>query len=1473
MSEHYDEKDLQRALSQDRNAEVELNDRHESTDGESLAYIATERDIEKLGPRSEERKVLRRLTTTTSTAESSSHDADIKEEAMQQMPWHHRINPLKRRKAPPVPEQRTVSREYGASFISLMTFQWMNPVMTVGYLRPLELGDVWLVNPDRSSDALTPKLVASFKRRVAAGERYPLISAMHETFKAEFWFGGVCNLASSIFQVMSPFATRYLIQFANEAYYAQRRGTSAPNIGKGIGIVIGITFMQVCQSFGTNQFIYHGMMVGGQARAVLINAIFDKAMKISGRAKAGGRAIGNEQTSNGIDVEVLKVEKKNLFERMASKRGGSPKNTPNGGEGVAGDGTGWSNGKIVNLMSVDTYRVDQASGMFHMIWTSPIMVIITLIVLCINIGYSALSGYALLVVGMPLLTKSIKSLFVRRRKINKITDQRVSLTQEILSAVRFVKFFGWEGSFLERLKELRRREIRAIQVLLAIRNAINAVSMALPVFASMLAFITYSLTDHTLDPARIFSSLALFNSLRMPLNLLPLVIGQVTDAYASLGRIQEFLLSEEQKEEIVWDGSMRAAIEMQNASFTWERNSSHDKEQVGNFQTEEQIKDAKDAHKREKKAEKISKKHGKTNSLSDDSSSENAQLEPFKLHDLDFAVGRSELLAVIGTVGSGKSSLLAALAGDMRKTSGKVKMGTNRAFCPQYAWIQNSTLKENILFGKPYKSKWYNQVVDACALRPDLDMLPAGDKTEIGERGITVSGGQKQRLNIARAIYFDADIILMDDPLSAVDAHVGRHIMDEAICGIMKGKCRILATHQLHVLNRCDRIIWMNDGRIESIDTFDNLMNTNEAFQQLMATTAQEEAIEENEKPDDQDKVEDGKKTTERTKKRAAGVLMQQEERAVRSISWGVYGAYIKASGSILTGPLILIFLVLANCANIATSLWLSYWTSNRFGLPSGAYIGIYAGLGVLQSLLMYTFATMLSNGGTNASKVMLQRAMTRVLRAPMSFFDTTPLGRITNRFSKDIDSMDNNLTDAFRMYLITLTMIISVFALIIAFFPFFGIALVPLLLIFLFAASYYRASAREMKRHESVLRSSVFARFSEAISGTASIRAYGMQDYFAARIRDSIDTMDSAYFLTFANQRWLAVRLDSVGNLLVFTTGILVVTSRFNVSPSIAGLVLSYILAIVQIIQFTVRQLAEVENNMNATERVHYYGTQLDEEAPAYLKKVPDSWPQSGEIVFENVQMRYRAGLPLVLQGLDFKVNHGERIGIVGRTGAGKSSIMSALFRLTELSGGSIKIDDIDIATVGLQDLRSRLAIIPQDPTLFRGTIRSNLDPFNEHSDLELWAALRKADLIGDEQEASQGLDANGKNTGRIHLDSTVEEEGLNFSLGQRQLMALARALVRDSRIIVCDEATSSVDFETDQKIQKTMASGFKGKTLLCIAHRLKTIIQYDRICVMDVGKIAELDEPIKLYERGGIFRSMCDRSGIRRDDFFAEE
>ncbi|KAK3327224.1 P-loop containing nucleoside triphosphate hydrolase protein [Cercophora scortea] len=1366
-------------------------------------------------------------------------------------PWYKQPNPLRWGKTPPVPKERKPSPEYKASFFSALFFQWMAPLMQTGYKRQLETNDIYEINPARAVEPLTDTMRASFKRRVANGEKNPLLWAMHETFFREFWIGGLCQLSSSILQVLSPFTLRYLIQFATDAYIASIRGLPAPHIGAGLGLVFGVTAMQILQSLGTNHFIYRGMLIGGMVRASLISLIYEKSMVISGRAKAGGAEL-LEGSAAGADVKQDK-----------DKPG--KKDAPPNQAGVSGDGIGWGNGRI-NLMSVDTYRIDQASGLFHIIWTAPLSCIITLALLLVNLTYSALAGFALLVIGMPALTVAIKSLFRRRKQINKITDQRVSLTQEILQSVRFVKYFGWESSFLKRLGEIRSQEITAIQVLLSLRNAIMSISLSLPIFASMLAFITYSLSHHDLAPAQVFSSLALFNGLRMPLNMLPMVIGQVTDAWSSISRIQEFLLTEEREDEGTFDPEATNAVEMHDASFTWERTPTQDEEGTvggGGAAKAKPVKGQKDA--------------SKGTSLPTDSSGEDAntlveEREPFKLQNLNFEIGRNELVAVIGTVGSGKTSLLAALAGDMRRTSGEVILGASRAFCPQYAWIQNTTVKDNILFGKEFDKGWYGDVIKACALQPDLDMLPHSDLTEIGERGITISGGQKQRLNIARAIYFDADIVLMDDPLSAVDAHVGRHIFDNAILGLMKDKCRILATHQLWVLNRCDRVMWMEGGKIQAIDTFDNLMRDSEGFRQLMETTAVEEK-----KEADHTALVPGD-TGASKKKKKGKALMQAEERAVASVPWSVYAAYVRASGSMFNAVIILVLLVVSQGANIATSLWLSYWTSDKFGYSMGTYIGVYAGLGAVQALLMFGFMVALSIFGTTSSKTMLGNAITRVLRAPMSFFDTTPLGRITNRFSRDVDVMDNNLTDAMRMYFFSVGSIIAVFALIISFFYYFAIALVPLFLVFLFATSYYRSSAREVKRFESVLRSSLFAKFGEGLSGIATIRAYGLKDRFIEDLRRSIDDMDAAYFLTYSNQRWLSVRLDMIGNCLVFTTGILVVTSRFSVSPSIGGLVLSYILGIVQMIQFTVRQLAEVENGMNAVERLQYYGSELEEEAPLKTIEVRKSWPEKGEIIFNDVQMRYRAGLPLVLQGLNMHVRGGERIGIVGRTGAGKSSIMSALFRLVELSGGSITIDGLDISTIGLQDLRSGLAIIPQDPTLFRGTVRSNLDPFGEHTDLELWSALRQADLVpadGGPQPAAATAPAEGtdasltRDTGRIHLDSVVEEDGLNFSLGQRQLMALARALVRGSQIIVCDEATSSVDMETDDKIQATIAHGFRGKTLLCIAHRLRTIIGYDRICVMDKGRIAEMAAPIELWKmEGGIFRGMCDRSGIRVED-----
>lgn len=611
----------------------------------------------------------------------------------------------------------------------------------------MEQNDIWLVNPDRSISVVESKFENEFKRRVAEGSKRPLLGALFATFKKEFLCGAFCQLLTIIAQNGSPYILKYLIAFSDEAFTAQQSGTAGPPIGRGIGLVFGVTGLQMVMTFGINHFLYWGTTVGGEARAVLMSQIFAKAMRISGRAKVGTAADPALPPSH---IKPDSEEEKKWYGKFLNKnkdksgKGGSkpPPGVPPP-PGAAGgdddDSDGWSNGRIVNLMSTDTHRIDQASGFLHMVWGSPLSILVTMALLLVNLSYSALPGLGLLFLASPLLGKAIRSLFKRRFAISRITDQRVSLTSEILQAIRFVKFFGWETAFLERIDKIRQKEIRSIQFVLAIRDGVQAISMAIPVFASMLSFITFALTNNVLNPAPIFSSLSLFNNLRMPLNMLPMIGGQVVDAYASIKRIQEFLLAEEAVEDVIVDAGNENAVVLKNASFTWERTKKNKSDT-----TNEQARPG----------------AGTPSTMT--------LVEPFHIPNLDLTVARNELVGVIGGVGSGKTSLLAALAGDMRKTSGSVTFGASRAFCPQYAWLQNATVRDNITFGKEFDRDWYNTVTEACALKADFEMLPNGDKTEIGERGITVSGGQKQRINIARAIYFNAEIVLMDDPLSAV---------------------------------------------------------------------------------------------------------------------------------------------------------------------------------------------------------------------------------------------------------------------------------------------------------------------------------------------------------------------------------------------------------------------------------------------------------------------------------------------------------------------------------------------------------------------------------------------------------------------------------------------------------------------------------------------------------------------------------
>lgn len=1353
-----------------------------------------------------------------------------------------------------------------------------------GYSRPLELNDIWLINPKRRTQDLAARLKVNLQENHKKGTERPLARAIFQTFKVDLVVGGIAAITSTLCQVLIPFIVKFVIAFAVQAYEARLQGIPGPPIGRGVGLIIAITVMQILGSIGYNHFFYRGMLVGGQVRSALISIIFDKAMTISGRAKAGGRI-----EAPPPDAEAGSEAEKKMFEEQLHGKDGQPKknSVPEKDGKAAKDASPevWGNGRIVNLMSVDTSRIDQACGWLHMAWTTPLGLIVSIILLLVNLSYSALVGIALFFTAAPALVLLVRTMIKRRSAINKDTDSRVGMMQEVLQAIRFVKYYAWERDFIGRLDAIRRKEVRGVRLLLAGRNAVISMGSAIPIFASMLTFITFSLTNHALEPSAVFSSLALFNQLRLPLVMFPMVIGLVTDALQSLTRIEKFYLAEDAVDTIVEGMEDDLAVDLRGASFTWEQ-STPPSPDAGLDKSAAAL--AKSKAKDAKMSKKTGTQEEEKGAISETSNNQETHRAPFTINDITLQVRPGELVAIVGGVGSGKTSLLSAIAGDMRRTSGISQLKGKRAFCAQVAWIQNATVRDNISFGQEFVQDKYDSIVEACCLDYDLKILPHGSSTEIGERGINLSGGQKHRVSLARAIYFGADVVLLDDPLAAVDPHVGAHIMEHAICGLLKDKCRILATHQLHVLPRCDRIVLMDKGRIVACDTFENLMAVNTMFQEMMTSINTEER----KKTEDEvvvEKVEEELSLIKSSPK-AQKALMQEEDRQVKGISWSVYMDYFRSTGSLIIPPLVLFTLVVSQGANIATNLWLAWWSSNQFGLENGVYvgdplmipcwnhnanmsqIGIYCALGVSQASLMFLAALGFTIFGTEASKKMLHRAVQRTLRAPTSFFDTTPLGRIMNRYSKDIDVMDNQLTESMRAAGLTVTTVLSIMILTIAYYYYFAVALVPLLIVYFVSAAYYRSSALEIKRHESVLRSAVFSRFNEAIVGTSTIRAYGMQDVFSARLSHVIDDMDSAYYLTFANQRWLGVRLDVIGVVFLIVTGLLVVTDRFSVSPSISGLVLSYLVSITQTLLLAVRQVADTQNNMNSVERVHYYATSIPEEAPAETTglDLPASWPEQGRIKFENVEMRYRDGLPMVLQGFSIDIQAGERLGIVGRTGAGKSSIMAALFRMMELAGGSIVIDDVDISSIGLRDLRSRLSIIPQDPTLFRGTVRSNLDPFGERTDLDLWTALRQAHLVNGEEVAKAGneeADEEGRN-GRITLESAVESDGTNFSLGQRQLMGLARALVRDSRIIVCDEATSSIDFESDRKVQETMAAGFKGKTVLCIAHRLKTIMSYDRVCVIDGGRVAEIGTPLELFDQGGRFAAMCHQSQIVREE-----
>ncbi|ANB11357.1 ATP-binding cassette transporter YOR1 [Sugiyamaella lignohabitans] len=1291
--------------------------------------------------------------------------------------------------------------------------------------------------------------------------RFSVLRALNSTFFYQWWSAGAFKIISDCAQAFTPLLSKKLIAFT-----MVREVDSSVSVGKGVGYAIGIVLLFMVNSFFLNVFFFRAMMTGAQARSVLSQAIYEKSLRLSGKARIH-----------------------------------------------------YTNGILTNLMSTDCHRIDFALQWLHFAWTFPVSIVICIVIVLTNIGASGLVGFALLFVCFFIVTYMAQVLGKIRKKVNKITDTRVSIMREILQAMKIIKFYSWEEAYEEKVAEVRRDEMHRIKIMHTARNLLNALFVSAPTLAGLVSFVTLSSTGGHLNPAAVFSSLTTFNITRMPLMFLPLAIMAGYDSFLAVNRIQDLLSAGEAEFYIEYNVDQDDAIAVKNGSFIWEKD---DAKKEGD--DSESDGDSTSADKYHAKSQPSKADEDETNALTPAESinaqarsvqdvpapgvvepidhlteSANAvsdsEVEQFNgFSGLDLTVANGEFVIVTGTIGSGKSSLLAAIAGGMRKLDGSVTLNGQLAFCGQQ-WVQNATVRDNITFGKPFDEEWYKEVIYACSLNRDLEILPAGDQTEVGERGITISGGQKARINLARAVYWNADIILLDDVLSAVDAHVGKHIIDHCICGLLKNKTRMLATHQLSMLQYADRVIFLdNTGKTysgsvdylkETVPEFNNLLtygHQSESDDDIPAEEEEEEAKEHVDKEALEIKKIASKdpKTLSEDEKKKLGVLMQAEEKASDAVPLKTYMAFFKLGGGSISYailPLLLSAMILSTFCQLFTNTWLSFWTGNKFpGRTEPFYIGIFVMFGILSAVFSFLFFFAITHIINLTSLTLHVQGVNRVLHAPMSFFDTSPLGRILNRFTKDTDTVDNEMSDQSRLLLMSVSSVGGAFILVIIYLPYFAIALVGLMFFFFAAAKFYRASAREIKRMESLGRSVLFSHFGETLSGTSTIKAYNNQEIFIRKSEKAIDKMNAPYYLTIANQRWLALRLDLVGAGLTLVTTMLCVTGQFSISPSSVGLVLSSLLQTINMMSMIVRQLASVENNMNSVERVHHYAYELPTEAPFHIEATrPDpSWPKEGRIDFKNMTMAYQPGLPPVLKNINLNINGGEKIGICGRTGAGKSTIMVALYRLAEMSGGSIDIDGVDISTLGLNELRMKLSIIPQDPVLFQGTIRSNIDPFGTCTDVELWDALRRSWLVESKDLELLKQGSLSMDKVKFHLDSVVDDEGTNFSLGERQLLALARALVRKSQILILDEATSSVDFQTDHRIQTTIVNEFSHCTILCIAHRLNTILAYDRILVLEQGEVAEFDDPVTLMNiKGGAFQSMCERSGISMDDVLEQQ
>ncbi|KAI5958337.1 YBT1 [Candida theae] len=1319
------------------------------------------------------------------------------------------------------PNPETVS-----SIASFISYSWLDKMVWKAHKQPLKLGDIWGLRQDDYALYVLKGFEASK-------------STLRFTYKIFFHFKYLFAIQAfwAIIESMLVFGPSVLLKQVLE-YVADPDSISA-NLAW--TFVFMMPIVKVLDSICSGCSLFLGRRVCVRMKAVIIGQVYAKALR---------RRITVTETDS-----TDSTEKESTAEL----------------------------GAIINLMAIDAFKVSEICGYLHYFVGAILMIIFCTVLLYNLLGWSALVGSLAIVVLLPVNYQFAQWLGRLQKQMLGVTDKRIQKLNETFQSIRIIKFFAWEDKFFQSAMDIRNEELRYLKYRSAVWCAASFVWFITPTLITLLSFYCYTMIEgRTLTAPVAFTALSLFTLLRSPLDQLADMTSFVIQSKVSLDRVADFLNEAETSkyDQLANEKTPNSPdIGFEKATLSWNASSKSD------FK----LRDL-----------NITFKQGKLNVIIGPTGAGKTSLLLGLLGEMDLLGGKVFLPGILP-----RDEL----------TPDENGLTESVAYCSQSAWLLNDTIRGNITFGAPFNQKRYDDVVEACGLSRDLQILSAGDQTEVGEKGITLSGGQKQRVSLARALYSNSKHLLLDDCLSAVDSHTALWIYENCITGpLMQGRTCILVSHNVALTaQHAEWIVVMENGRVKNQGTTEALLESGDLGDDELVKSSvlnsRTQSSQNLQSLDDKNADMKAKAATIEQKLnklkndeedeplvKSNGKLVEEENKAEGVVGSKVYLDYAKVLGGWKVWTVILVAFVASQLVYMYQSWWLRTWSIHSENDNSATTMGVessnvflpgvrnlltirFVNLSVEHSTLYYItiygiigFAYGITAcirilvtffAGIRASNRIFKRVLITILRAKLRFFDKTPLGRIMNRFSKDIESVDQEVTPFAEGVFICVVQCVSILILITIITPGFLIFAFVIALLYYLVGYFYLTLSRELKRFESITKSPIHQHFSESLTGVATIRAYGVESRFMKQNLQAIDNNNRPFFYLWVANRWLSFRIDVVGSLVMFFAGIFVLLSIGKIDAGLAGLSLSYAIAFSESALWVVRLYANVEMNMNSVERLQEY-LEVEQE-PAYeIKETepPASWPDKGQISVKDVSLRYSPELPRVIKNVTFDIEPCHKVGIVGRTGAGKSTIITAFFRFLDPESGLIKIDGVDITSIGLRRLRQAITIIPQDPTLFAGTIRSNLDPFEQYTDAEIYAALKRVNLI---DESTPTSTISEENQNKFHdLENTITEGGGNLSQGERQLVCLARSLLKNPKIILLDEATSSIDYKSDSLIQKTIRDEFGSSTILTIAHRLRTIIDYDKILVMDAGQVVEYDNPYVLISNPeSLFHSMCENSG----------